>query len=212
MKGKQVMINAGRFGTYWAGVAMVFVMSSSAVLADTIGEEIQRQKRLAELDHTINVNERLLEIKKQESEFRALRQEERKPAQASNTEGNWAPNAPGRNGNVQVQYFGQQPMENAGGIQRRQLNPDGTLAEEIKTPEQIQREKALEVLEMASVREAFPVKGEDGLVAIVELSDRVVEVRKGNQIGGWVVTNVALDRVEFSHSDIGETKTIYRAR
>lgn len=180
---------------------------SGLASAETIGQEMQRQSRISDLDHKINVNERLLEIKEQELKFEKIKNGGGKRESRSGRDRN-------QNGNVQAQYFGQLPPGAVRGEdgQIRRLNPDGTLAEKVKSPEQIAREEAINLVNNASLREAFVPKQGGSLVGIVELNDRVIEVREGSNIQGWKVTKVALDRVEMRNPGIEGTKTIYQAR
>ncbi|ARM86296.1 hypothetical protein [Marinobacter salarius] len=192
-----------------ASAMVVGLVAGNPVIAATLGEEMGKQSRLEGLEHQINVNERLLKLKEQELEFAQIKAEQQNGG--SSSRGGQNPQQRRGQGNVQTEYFGQRPPQGQDG-QKRRLNPDGTLAETVKTPEQIEREKALNLIHTASLREAFVPKSGGQMAGIVELDDRVVEVSKGSAIEGWVVKDVSLDRVVFQNDELGVTKTVFQAR
>ena len=174
-----------------AGACVLLAGLVPVAQAQTIGEVVKRQNDLARMDHTIERNERLLEIQEQSNELTMLMSPEPEPEAEE-----------GRM--VQEQYFGQRP----GGMNGMPQQPE-------KTPEQMRAERILMALDGATVSEVFlppNAKDDKDFVAVIDMGDAAREVRLGSSIDGWAVTAVSLNRVTFRNKEFGETRTVYQAR
>lgn len=164
--------------------------------AETIGEVLERQRSLADLDHRIERNERLIKLQEQRVEF----QDVSNPRPERNDRRQ-------QNQNAQTQYFGQQPGMQAENGQNELVIPE-------KTPEQQRRERVLSALDGAVLAEAYlPKTGSSvGLIGVVAVDGQSYQVRKGSVIDGWKATSVQLDRIVFENEEFDVKKTVFQAR
>lgn len=175
-----------------AGSLILLGLATPMTHADTIGEIVMRQNELARMDHTIEKNERLIEIQEQANEFVELSQPKPKPTNDDSKV-------------VQEQYFGQRP---AGMNGAQPVPPE-------KTPEERRRDRILGLLDGAAVSEVFlppNATTENEFIAVIDMGDEAREVRIGSSIEGWTVTAVELNKVQFHNREFGKQRTVYQAR
>tara|TARA_Y100001933_G_C19000691_1_gene564514 strand:- start:249 stop:833 length:585 start_codon:yes stop_codon:yes gene_type:complete len=167
--------------------------------AQTISEVIERQHDLADLDHRIEKNERLIRLQEQRVEFASVgtAKQEKQRAQSQ--------------GNTQTEYFGQRPNQ---ANNQGQSGQPHELATPEKTPEEKRKERILSRLDNAVLAEAYVPKGEPSnkLVGVISVDDRGFLVKKGSVIDGWKAISVELDRVIFENQEFSARKTVFQAQ
>ena len=183
------------------GLCLLAITAGSAVThAETIGGIVQRQKEIANLDHQIERNARLLELKEQQEEMSGLGKKNKpEPKQRAQ-------------GNTQVEYFGQQ---GAPGAQGQDANGQPiSLRKPEKSDEEKRKERVLAVLDDAALAEAYVPKDNPnaGMIGVINVSNRSFEVRKSSVIEGWEAVSVELDRVVFENEEFEVRKTVFQAR
>lgn len=175
------------------GTTLIAGMAASVPAhAQVIGEIVERQHALSNLDHRIEKNNRLIRLQEQRVEF------------ATVASGKKAKDDNQSQSNTQTEYFGQRPNR----AEQHELAPPE------KTPEQKRKERIMGALEDAVLAEAYVPQGaSDGnLVGVITVDDQGYIVKEGSVIDGWKAVSVELDRAVFENAEFQERRTIYQAR
>ncbi|OLF81938.1 hypothetical protein AWH63_10380 [Marinobacter sp. C18] len=183
-----------------SAVCIVLVGLGQSVHAETIGQIVQKQQELTNLDHQINRSERLLDLQELQVKIKQV-----------NNEGK--PRRPPKGqGNTQVEYFGATPSAAANGQRPEGAEP----RKPQKTAEEERRERIRSMLDDAVLKEAYVPQNSpsDDFIGVIGMtsSGRNFEVRDGSVIEGWEVKSVELDRVVFENTEFGIRKTVFQAR
>lgn len=167
------------------------VVASPSAMAQTMGDYVERQQTLSSLDFDIERQKRQIELKELAIEFRNVGKPEPAPE-------------PRQQMDRQVQFFGNPAAMN--GANAPEEPPR-------KSEADLRKERELALLTGASIIEVFRATPDsDTLVAVLNVDREPYEVKPGDRISTWRVTDIALDEVRLVNAEFNAAKTIKHIR